>query len=322
MTNGSTKQKSSILDSKSILKRSEDIFNPFFSKFARKDGKLEITTDYIMKLHGTNENGENIAPILDYTLKLLELVKDFEVVVKHLEKGIGVAKGIIDDQKQENEELKTANQEYEKSCNESKNTADTLQSGDLVNIRSIPTHGDYSNQIIDEVKKNGILINEVKTSLEWLKEKEEREYRQKNIIVFGCTVNEDDHTTKCKLDEIFHNINVKVSIERFHRIGKDKNIIKVRLATYKEVKEILKNAHKLKYSEKCCDVFLTPDRTYKQRIERQELVKDLKNKKNMEPNKTWIIKQGKVVSLNKDLSKVAIQNEKQKNYVLRSRNRV
>ena len=89
MTNGSTKQKTSILDSESILKRSEVIFNPFFAKFARK---VEITTDYIMKLYCTNENGENITSLLDYALKLLELVKDFEAVVKHLDKGIGVAK--------------------------------------------------------------------------------------------------------------------------------------------------------------------------------------------------------------------------------------
>ena len=168
----------------------------------------------------------------------------------------------------------------------------------------------FHSQTLDQVEENGKLIHEVKESLDTLKEAKDRETRQRNVIVFGCDI-ENEQVIKRKLNQIFCDIKVKVRMKYFQRIGKEKNIIKVRLETQKDVKKVLRNAHKLKSSEKFSHIYIAPDRSPQQRAERRELVEELKNKRESEPNKTWIIKDGSVICPDTDNSSDGEQEQEE-----------
>ena len=65
------------------------------------------------------------------------------------------------------------------------------------------------------------------------------------------------------------------------------------------VSQILKNASRLKDSDRYQEVFLGPDRSKSERLERRKLVEDLKKKRDAEPSSKFVIRRGEVVVANK-----------------------
>ena len=65
------------------------------------------------------------------------------------------------------------------------------------------------------------------------------------------------------------------------------------------VSHILKNASRLKDSDQFQGVFLGPDRTKIERIERRKLVETLKKKRDAEPSSNFVIRRGEVVLADK-----------------------
>ena len=72
--------------------------------------------------------------------------------------------------------------------------------------------------------------------------------------------------------------------------------IRVSVSSASVVNQILRNASKLKDSDRYQGVFLGPDRTKGERIERRKLVEALKKKREAEPSSKFVIRGDEVVS--------------------------
>ena len=73
--------------------------------------------------------------------------------------------------------------------------------------------------------------------------------------------------------------------------------VKVTLPSSSIVQQLLSSSWKLRQSDSYKNVFLSPDRTDKERAEHRELVSKLKEKSAAEPNKKHFIKAGEIVSV-------------------------
>ena len=75
------------------------------------------------------------------------------------------------------------------------------------------------------------------------------------------------------------------------------------------VHSILKESTKLKSSTVYSKVFISPDRTPEERIEHNELVREMKSKIQSDSSKHWKINKGKVVSVEIETPKVIAEQE-------------
>ena len=75
--------------------------------------------------------------------------------------------------------------------------------------------------------------------------------------------------------------------------------VKVTLGNSTVANQIMRRSAKLKQSENFSEVFISPDRSLKQRVERRELVEELKNKVSDDPSKHYFIRNGKIGSSDK-----------------------
>ena len=67
------------------------------------------------------------------------------------------------------------------------------------------------------------------------------------------------------------------------------------LRSKETVRDVLGKAARLKGSETFRVVFIAPDRTLEERVERRKLVATLRERRELEPEKVWSIKRGSVV---------------------------
>ena len=73
--------------------------------------------------------------------------------------------------------------------------------------------------------------------------------------------------------------------------------IRFKVKSSESVYQILREAKQLKEIEGYKRVFISPDRTVEERISRQKLVNELKEKRAADPNKHYIIRKGEVICL-------------------------
>ena len=85
------------------------------------------------------------------------------------------------------------------------------------------------------------------------------------------------------------------------KVGKEttKRPVKVSLSSSSLVYEALRQARKLRHSEKFSKVFVRPDRSVEERAQDKVLVQDLLKKREAEPNKLHYIRSGTVHSRDK-----------------------
>ena len=129
------------------------------------------------------------------------------------------------------------------------------------------------------------------------------EDRSRNVLVFGLP-EEDGEELETKISRVFEEIGLKPKLEA-QRIGKKKTTsatrpVKVCVSSSLIVQQILVNAKNLRKSAMYKTVFLSPDRSPEQREARKELIVSMKAKALAEPNKKFYIKDGQVLSTDRE----------------------
>ena len=128
----------------------------------------------------------------------------------------------------------------------------------------------------------------------------EGEDRSKNVIVFGLP-EEQDESVDTKVNLLLENLEEKPQTADCCRIGRSQpgmpRPIRFKVKSSESVYQILRKAKQLKEIEGYKRVFISPDRTVEERISRQKLVNELKEKRAADPNKHFIIRKGEVICL-------------------------
>ena len=126
----------------------------------------------------------------------------------------------------------------------------------------------------------------------------EREDRSKNVIVFGVPEEQEENVDN-KVKLLLEKLEEKPHTANCCRIGQSKpgisRPIRFKVQSSDSVYQILRKAKQLRDTEGYERVFISPDRTVEERISRQKLVNELKEKRAAEPNKHYIIRKGEVV---------------------------
>ena len=129
----------------------------------------------------------------------------------------------------------------------------------------------------------------------------QEEDRGKNVMLFGLS-EENSEDISFKVGEVMEEIGLKPAME-LSRVGKKKEKcirpVKVTLSSSSTANQILNEARKLRLSEKFASVFISPDRTFEDRVKHRLLVQDLRKKKSSEPDKRHYIKGGTIHSESK-----------------------
>ena len=124
--------------------------------------------------------------------------------------------------------------------------------------------------------------------------------RTKNIVVFGMP-EEQEENVDSKVKLLLGKLNEKPHTSDCRRIGQNKpgipRPIRFKVTSSDTVYQILRKAKLLKDAEGFERVFISPDRTVEERVSRQKLVNELKEKRAADPNKHFIIRKGEIVLL-------------------------
>ena len=130
----------------------------------------------------------------------------------------------------------------------------------------------------------------------------QEEDRSKNVIIFGLQERKGENI-KERVEEVFQDIGLKPKLQavRVGKVGKEttKRPVKVSLSSSSLVYEALRQARRLRHSEKFSKVFVRPDRSVEERAQDKVLVQDLLKKREAEPNKLHYIRSGTVHSRDK-----------------------
>ena len=130
----------------------------------------------------------------------------------------------------------------------------------------------------------------------------EEEDRSGNFMIFGLKEGSEESVEE-KVEVLLAEIDEKPKCSEVSRIGKKEDSvtrpIRVTVSSQIAVSQILKNASRLKDSDRYQEVFLGPDRSKSERLERRKLVEDLKKKRDAEPSSKFVIRRGEVVVANK-----------------------
>ena len=139
------------------------------------------------------------------------------------------------------------------------------------------------------------------------------EDRAKNFIIFGAPEElecEEEEMTDLELVQDIFGITKCASVDRnsirkCERVGMKKSAdakrpIKVTLKDAESVREVLSKAKSLKsfqtdgYNYEYCKLFVSPDRSPEERLTRQNLVKEMKEKIKNDPGKRYYIRNNRV----------------------------
>ena len=130
----------------------------------------------------------------------------------------------------------------------------------------------------------------------------EEEERSSNFMIFGLKESSEESVEET-VELLLDVIDEKPKCSEVSRIGKRADSvtrpIRVSVSSASVVNQILRNASKLKDSDRYQGVFLGPDRTKGERIERRKLVEALKKKREAEPSSKFVIRGDEVVSTDK-----------------------
>ena len=130
----------------------------------------------------------------------------------------------------------------------------------------------------------------------------DEEDRSSNFMIFGMKESAEESVGR-NVELLLDEIDEKPKCSEANRIGKKEDSvtrpIRVTVSSPSVVSQILKNASRLKDSDRYQEVFLGPDRSKSERLERRKLVEDLKKKRDAEPSSKFVIRRGEVVVANK-----------------------
>ena len=164
---------------------------------------------------------------------------------------------------------------------------------------------DYSAAVRSGSVTGGVTLSQadVKSAVRTaLVNRADEEGREGNVVVFGM-VEETGEKVTGRVTELLEELGVKpkFTAERVGKIkmGDMKRPIKVVFKNSLLARQVLKNAPKLRESEKFKDVFISPDRTPEQRLAQRELVAELKRKRSEESDKKHFIRSGRLESIEK-----------------------
>ena len=127
------------------------------------------------------------------------------------------------------------------------------------------------------------------------------EERQKNVVLHGIPEDERKPLGTQVIDVLDKVSGQRSGIIQCSRIGHPQSIpgksrpVKVSFKSREEAVFVLKNAKNLKGTQ-FGNVFISPDRTHEERMERQRLVTELRQRRASEPNNQHYISRGKVYS--------------------------
>ena len=124
------------------------------------------------------------------------------------------------------------------------------------------------------------------------------EERSRSLMVYGLE-EEENEELEAKVGLVFQELGVKPRIEAV-RLGREATektrAVKVTLSNSTVAHQILMRSAHLKQSENFRTVFIAPDRSLKQRVERRELVERLKKKVVDDPSKHYYIRNREIHS--------------------------
>ena len=119
--------------------------------------------------------------------------------------------------------------------------------------------------------------------------------RDRNLIFHGIQ-EEEGEDLKEKVGAVLSHLKEKSLFTTTCRVGvgaagtSKVRPVKVTLSSYDVVLKLLKKANDLKDSSELSSVYLSRDKTFEERAERRKLVSELKEKKQENPGKSFIIK--------------------------------
>ena len=125
--------------------------------------------------------------------------------------------------------------------------------------------------------------------------------RQKNIILFGMTENEEQSLSGRIEDVLDSTCGLKKPhVKAFSRLGKEEpgkvRPVKVCFDSPEDALLAVTNARNLKFSEKHRKIFIAFDRDSEERARRRELVKSLRKRREEEPGRFHFIYKGEICS--------------------------
>lgn len=185
---------------------------------------------------------------------------------------------------------------------------------------------DEVNNMKEQIKKNEhdithltCDITKIDEKVTLRTEKEEKQKREKNIVIRGLPETEEDDTILVK--DVLHGIGLPdITIERVDRIGvkrTEQNMsdasntphsrntsrpVRVKLASLDDKKGCLMNATKIRKHEtikyNCKKIFIVPDLTKLEREQDFNLRRELQKKREEQPTAKFIVKKGCIIKLN------------------------
>lgn len=139
-----------------------------------------------------------------------------------------------------------------------------------------------------------------------LKRASEEEDRSQNLVIYGLPEKSEEILEKRVL-EVLENIDEKPRIVSCCRMGRTVSNggpavkpIKFTLSGSDHVRRVLSKARKLREVEGYESVYISPDRSAEQRAAFRKLVLEVKQKRELEPQRVHVIRNNKIVSSEKD----------------------
>ena len=263
----------------------------------------KLNSDLLLSLFTDSDGNISTSRFVNFTLNTISMLGLFEDIIEEF----------LENSESFDKIMKNIEPLYEKTQSEIEKTTEVISPVDVKDASTYAAveKNDCQSQtetvnlqecasdikdILLQTKENQKDISQLARSFDDYRSETKRHIiqnsRQNNVMIFGC---EDINDVSDILNKAKPNISS--TVENIENISKDpkKLIIRVKLNSSLDVKNILKNARQLKDSPRFKKVFLTPDQTYEQRIRRRLLVKELRSKRTLEPEKRWTIKNGNII---------------------------
>jgi hypothetical protein len=127
--------------------------------------------------------------------------------------------------------------------------------------------------------------------------------RSKNLIVFGVEEEQEEAVEQRVIDILAH-LDEKPRIRECSRVGTPKQgatrPVRFTLSSSDLAHQILRKAAQLRSVDGCKNIYISPDRTFEQRLAHRTLVEELKKKRGAEPEKLHLIRNFKIISVEKE----------------------
>lgn len=152
------------------------------------------------------------------------------------------------------------------------------------------------------VEKSGA-IAEKKISTAIKKLSVPRDDRSKNLVVFGVQEEQGEVVEQKVLDILAH-LDEKPRIIECYRVGRPQQgaarPVRFTLSSSDLAHQILRKAAKLKSVDGYNYIYISPDRTFEQRLAHRTLIEELKKKRSEEPEKLHVIRNFRIISSTKE----------------------